>query len=73
MFSLDSLGIERVGAAERVQQYLATEWQARHPEQPARNFERIPLHCPKIPFQTNTSDCGLYLLQCIESLLRFHN
>ena len=54
MFSLDSLGIERVGAAERVQQYLAMEWQANYPDQPARTFNRMPLHCPKVGSANST-------------------
>ena len=58
MFSLDSLGIERVGAAERVQQYLATEWQARHPDQPAnsKHLENIPLIWPKVGSANSTGE-----------------
>ena len=56
MYSLDPLGVERTGTAERVRQYLATEWQARHPDQPDRTFNRMPLHCPKVGSANSTGE-----------------
>jgi len=49
--------------------YLSTEWALRKPDKPARVFDKSNMKgCyPKIPRQNNDCDCGVFLLQYVES------
>ena len=49
--------------------YLTVEWAHRRPNQPARSFDKTNMKgCyPKVPRQNNDCDCGVFLLQYVES------
>lgn len=52
--------------------YLQVEWEVRRGTPRVFNNENIKgSHC-KVPLQDNSSDCGLYLLQYVESFLQVH-
>ncbi|KAK2840013.1 hypothetical protein Q5P01_013753 [Channa striata] len=68
---MDSL---KLSLHERVfkllREYLQSEWEAR--QVPVRDFgpdQMTGSHC-LVPLQDNSSDCGLYLLQYVESFLK---
>ena len=51
--------------------YLQEEWNAKKLEKEGvRSFSRdtMPGACPECPQQSNFSDCGIYILQYVESL-----
>lgn len=53
--------------------YLESEWEVRRGT--SRDFgpdQMQSSHC-KVPLQDNCSDCGLYLLQYVESFLQVKN
>ena len=65
----DSLrGGRRARVAAQLREYLQCEWNARKPGQ-ERSFthQNFKGNCPRVPQQPNFSDCGIYLLQFIES------
>ncbi|KAB5526181.1 hypothetical protein PHYPO_G00148760 [Pangasianodon hypophthalmus] len=53
-----------------LQEYLQVEWEVRRGTPRVFNNDSIKgSHC-KVPLQDNSSDCGLYLLQYVESFLQ---
>ncbi|KAI5627621.1 sentrin-specific protease 7 [Silurus asotus] len=53
-----------------LQEYLQVEWEVRRGTPRVFNKDSIKRsHC-KVPLQDNSSDCGLYLLQYVESFLQ---
>ncbi|GAA6110080.1 sentrin-specific protease 7b [Tachysurus ichikawai] len=53
-----------------LQEYLQVEWEVRRGTPRLFNKDNIKAsHC-KVPLQDNSSDCGLYLLQYVESFLQ---
>nr|XP_032832552.1 sentrin-specific protease 6-like [Petromyzon marinus] len=65
---MDSLkGSCRNAVAKTLREYLEVEWFMRRGE--ARPFTKDSMRycCPKVPQQDNFSDCGVYLLQYVES------
>ncbi|KAG7315438.1 hypothetical protein KOW79_021526 [Hemibagrus wyckioides] len=53
-----------------LQEYLQVEWEVRRGTPRVFNNDNIKgSHC-KVPLQDNSSDCGLYLLQYVESFLQ---
>ncbi|XP_060767692.1 sentrin-specific protease 7b [Neoarius graeffei] len=53
-----------------LQEYLQVEWEVRRGTPRVFNKDSIKgSHC-KVPLQDNSSDCGLYLLQYVESFLQ---
>lgn len=53
--------------------YLESEWEVRRGS--SRDFGADQMqssHC-RVPLQDNSSDCGLYLLQYVESFLKVKN
>lgn len=56
----------------RPPRYLQVEWEVRRGTPRVFNNDNIKgSHC-KVPLQDNSSDCGLYLLQYVESFLQVH-
>ena len=47
--------------------YLSMEWRAKMGSEKEFSVETMPAYCPRIPQQTNLTDCGLFLLQYVES------
>ncbi|XP_063080197.1 sentrin-specific protease 6 isoform X2 [Engraulis encrasicolus] len=64
---MDSLGHDRSSVVTILKEYLEEEWRVRKGEQQC-SFE-IKSFSPLVPQQNNFSDCGLYLLQYVESFL----
>ena len=58
----------RAKVAATLREYLHCEYKSKIGDK-ERNFsvENLPGCCPKVPQQDNSSDCGVYLLQYIES------
>lgn len=50
--------------------YLEVEWEVKRKTH--REFNKINMVdlCPKVPKQDNSSDCGVYLLQYVESFFK---
>ncbi|XP_065115766.1 sentrin-specific protease 7b isoform X2 [Paramisgurnus dabryanus] len=68
---MDSLKLsshQRVYALLR--EYLEVEWEVRKATPRVFTNENIGGHLCKVPLQDNSSDCGLYLLQYVESFLQ---
>ncbi|NXT63498.1 SENP7 protease, partial [Chaetops frenatus] len=53
-----------------LREYLEVEWEAKRKTH--REFDRSTMIdlCPRVPKQDNSSDCGVYLLQYVESFLQ---
>ncbi|XP_050188966.1 sentrin-specific protease 7 isoform X3 [Myiozetetes cayanensis] len=68
---LDSL---KAGSAQKtvqvLREYLEMEWEAKRKTH--REFSKSTMIdlCPRVPKQDNSSDCGVYLLQYVESFLQ---
>ncbi|XP_064405387.1 sentrin-specific protease 7-like isoform X4 [Halichondria panicea] len=68
---LDSLGVRRTGIVKTIRNYLTVEWRERKARGGVEelNYDLLPAKYPVIPLQNNSSDCGLFMLQYVESLL----
>ena len=59
--------------AKTLREYLACEWKEKmkHKDE-IRTFQaaEMPYYCPQIPQQHNFTDCGLYLLEYVESFFQ---
>ncbi|XP_056615450.1 sentrin-specific protease 7b [Triplophysa dalaica] len=53
-----------------LREYLQVEWEVRKQTPRAFKNENIGGYLCKVPLQDNSSDCGLYLLQYVESFLQ---
>lgn len=53
--------------------YLEVEWEVKRKTH--REFSKTNMVdlCPKVPKQDNSSDCGVYLLQYVESFFKVCN
>ncbi|NWX89454.1 SENP7 protease, partial [Nothoprocta pentlandii] len=53
-----------------LREYLEAEWEAKRKTQ--REFSKSTMmdFCPRVPKQDNSSDCGVYLLQYVESFFQ---
>ncbi|KAK1802392.1 hypothetical protein P4O66_022057 [Electrophorus voltai] len=71
ILTMDSLKLSyHYGIYPLLREYLQVEWEVRRKTPRAFNDEVIKgCHC-KVPLQDNSSDCGLYLLQYVESFLQ---
>uniref|UniRef100_A0A4W4H729 SUMO specific peptidase 7b n=1 Tax=Electrophorus electricus TaxID=8005 RepID=A0A4W4H729_ELEEL len=71
ILTMDSLKLfYHYGIYPLLREYLQVEWEVRRKTPRAFNDEVIKgCHC-KVPLQDNSSDCGLYLLQYVESFLQ---
>lgn len=64
----DSLaGASRSRVVATLRDYLTCEYKAKLNKDKLFNKDTIKCACPKVPQQTNFTDCGLYLLQYVES------
>lgn len=64
----DSLaGASRSRVVATLRDYLSCEYKAKLGVDKVFNKDVIKGACPKVPQQTNFTDCGLYLLQYVES------
>ncbi|XP_076974650.1 sentrin-specific protease 7 isoform X4 [Tamandua tetradactyla] len=68
---LDSLKAASVqNTVQNLREYLEVEWEVKRKTH--REFSKTNMVdlCPKVPKQDNSSDCGVYLLQYVESFLK---
>ncbi|XP_055965206.1 sentrin-specific protease 7 isoform X2 [Sorex fumeus] len=68
---LDSLKAVSVqNTVQNLREYLEVEWEVKRKTH--REFSKTNMVdlCPKVPKQDNSSDCGVYLLQYVESFLK---
>ncbi|XP_074070458.1 sentrin-specific protease 7 isoform X3 [Macrotis lagotis] len=68
---LDSLKAGSVqNTVQILREYLEVEWEVRRKTH--REFSKTSMVdlCPKVPKQDNSSDCGVYLLQYVESFFK---
>ncbi|RWS28765.1 sentrin-specific protease 6-like protein [Leptotrombidium deliense] len=72
---MDSLGIarERPRLSEPIRHFLSMEWQKKKGTQLTFSKAALPDHYPRVPYQTNTTDCGLFVLQYVEQFLKDPN
>ncbi|KAF2897296.1 hypothetical protein ILUMI_08881 [Ignelater luminosus] len=67
----DSLaGASRARVVATLRDYLTCEYKAKLGKERIFNKDVIKGCCPKIPQQTNFTDCGLYLLQYVEEFFK---
>ena len=68
MIVMDSLedGLKNT-VCNNLRTYLSLEWSAKMNTKREFTRENMPVFCPNIPQQTNLTDCGLFLLQYVES------
>uniref|UniRef100_A0A8C2M7B9 Sentrin-specific protease 7 n=1 Tax=Cricetulus griseus TaxID=10029 RepID=A0A8C2M7B9_CRIGR len=68
---LDSLKAASIqNTVQNLREYLEVEWEVKRKTH--REFSKANMVdlCPKVPKQDNSSDCGVYLLQYVESFLQ---
>uniref|UniRef100_A0A8C0VXS8 Ubiquitin-like protease family profile domain-containing protein n=1 Tax=Castor canadensis TaxID=51338 RepID=A0A8C0VXS8_CASCN len=68
---LDSLKAASIqNTVQNLREYLEVEWEVKRKTH--REFSKTNMVdlCPKVPKQDNSSDCGVYLLQYVESFLK---
>ncbi|XP_032979879.1 sentrin-specific protease 7 isoform X6 [Rhinolophus ferrumequinum] len=68
---LDSLKAASIqNTVQNLREYLEIEWEVKRKTH--REFNKINMVdlCPKVPKQDNSSDCGVYLLQYVESFFK---
>lgn len=71
---LDSLGGRpRTATTAKIRKYLTAEWKHKHKEMAEKDFSTFKVLSSsklKVPLQENSSDCGLFVLQYVETLLQ---
>ncbi|NXN69868.1 SENP7 protease, partial [Himantopus himantopus] len=68
---LDSLKAASVQKTVQVlREYLEVEWEAKRKTHREFNKSTMIDLCPRVPKQNNSSDCGVYLLQYVESFFQ---
>ncbi|NXQ82739.1 SENP7 protease, partial [Nyctibius grandis] len=68
---LDSLKAGSVQkTAQVLREYLEMEWEAKRKTHREFNKSTMIDLCPRVPKQDNSSDCGVYLLQYVESFFQ---
>ncbi|XP_046311236.1 sentrin-specific protease 7 isoform X2 [Marmota monax] len=68
---LDSLKAASIqNTVQNLREYLEVEWEVKRKTH--REFSKTSMVdlCPKVPKQDNSSDCGVYLLQYVESFFK---
>lgn len=65
---MDSLGGSRARNVQRLKRFLVAE--AKHRFARACDVRRARGHVVRVPLQPNTTDCGLFLLQTMEEIVR---
>ena len=70
---MDSLKMHSAPKVERfLRAFLELEWAKRKPDEPELKLKLkvdLPLVVPKVPMQTNSCDCGVYVLRYAEEFL----
>lgn len=67
----DSLaGASRARVVATLRDYLSCEYQAKMGKENIFSKDTIKGACPKVPQQSNFTDCGLYVLQYVESFFK---
>lgn len=67
----DSLaGASRARVVATLRDYLSCEYFAKLGEEQTFSKDTIKGACPKVPQQSNFTDCGLYVLQYVESFFK---
>ena len=70
---MDSLKMHKPAKVERfLRAFLECEWAKRKPDEPELKLKLkvdLPLVVPKVPMQTNSCDCGVYVLRYAEEFL----
>ncbi|QQP50146.1 Putative LOC100642437, partial [Caligus rogercresseyi] len=67
----DSLATgSRARVVATLRDYLMCEHKAKKGSERSFTKENIMGHCPKVPQQPNFSDCGIFLLQYVESFFK---
>ena len=68
MIVMDSLedGLKNT-VCNNLRTYLSLEWSAKMNTKRDFTRDNMPVFCPNVPQQTNLTDCGLFLLQYVES------
>lgn len=67
----DSLaGASRSRVVATLRDYLSCEYKAKMGSEKVFTKDVIKGACPKVPQQTNFTDCGLYLLQYVEQFFK---
>lgn len=67
----DSLaGASRSRVVATLRDYLTCEYKAKISTSKSFTKENIKGACPKVPQQMNFTDCGLYVLQYVESFFK---
>ena len=61
------LGPSRSRVVQVLKEYLMVEWSVKRPDEAEYNKQFIKGTVPKVPQQTNYSDCGVFMLQYVES------
>ena len=61
------LGPSRSRVVQVLKEYLMVEWSVKRPDEAEYNKQLIKGTVPKVPQQTNYSDCGVFMLQYVES------
>ena len=69
---MDSLGGSRgkYRLSDPIRHFLTYEWKLKHGSEKSFTKDMMPDYHPRVPYQTNTSDCGLYVLQYVETFLK---
>ncbi|XP_075398720.1 sentrin-specific protease 7 isoform X3 [Tenrec ecaudatus] len=68
---LDSLKAASVqNTVQNLREYLEVEWEVKRKTHREFNKTNMVDLCPKVPKQDNSSDCGVYLLQYVESFFK---
>ena len=68
MIILDSLEDgQKSKICSNLRTYLSMEWKAKMGSDRQFSVETLPAFCPRIPQQTNQTDCGIFLLQYVET------
>ncbi|XP_053526283.1 sentrin-specific protease 7 isoform X4 [Artibeus jamaicensis] len=68
---LDSLKAASIqNTVQNLREYLEVEWEVKRKTHREFNKTNMVDLCPKVPKQDNSSDCGVYLLQYVESFFK---
>ncbi|XP_045707672.1 sentrin-specific protease 7 isoform X1 [Phyllostomus hastatus] len=68
---LDSLKAASIqNTVQNLREYLEVEWEVKRKTRREFNKTNMVDLCPKVPKQDNSSDCGVYLLQYVESFFK---
>ncbi|XP_035873875.1 sentrin-specific protease 7 isoform X6 [Phyllostomus discolor] len=68
---LDSLKAASIqNTVQNLREYLEVEWEVKRKSRREFNKTNMVDLCPKVPKQDNSSDCGVYLLQYVESFFK---